>query len=167
MLCVACGYHLKLERHLATVVDRPEPRAVDSNPFASPATIDAEEIPQRGEPYLADLTQAAARQAQAIVSEANMVFVTIGLALVCAPLCGIMWPFMLPWYAWRLWSWRRLNSRFNELRNPNGFSPHGELAGSFQDCQYKLWVGMTAGGLFWLLMGYVFLIDIIRILGHR
>ena len=152
VLCVACGYHLKLEHHLATVVDRVPPRPDDSNPFASPAAIDGESADApRGAPYEADLTEAGARRAGAIVSEADMVYWTIGLATICFPICGILWPFLLPWYAWRLWSWRSLNARFNELRNPNGFSPHGQLAGSFQDCLPRLWVGIVAGAIFWML----------------
>jgi hypothetical protein len=59
---------------------------------------------------------------------------------------------MLPWYVYRLYCWHALEARFNELRNPNGFSPHGALAGQFQESRTRLWIGIIAGVIFWFLL---------------
>jgi hypothetical protein len=45
-----------------------------------------------------------------------------------------------------------------------GFSPHGELAGAFQDSKFKLWVGVIAGAIFWALVIFSTLVDAARIL---
>lgn len=135
VLCVACGYHLNLQRHLATAVEKETPRQIDPNPFAPSAVVEPTIEPRPREPHIADLTEAGARRAKAIVDEADMVYYTIPFAWCC---CQWVLPLMLPWYGWRLWSWHALNTQFYELRHPYGFSPHGELAGAFQDCKIKL-----------------------------
>jgi hypothetical protein len=72
-----------------------------------------------------------------------------------------MWVFMLPWYAFRLWSWHRLNSRFAELRQPNAFSPHGQLAASFRECKTRLWIGVTLGAILWVFLAIGFAIRVL------
>ena len=157
VLCIACGYHLKLGRHLATSVGEPRPQ-IDRNPYASP-----DEIEQRSPPgYVADLTDEGARKAKAIVSDAENVYAALLFAWCC---CGPAWFLLLPWYGWRLYSWYKLNNQFYELRYPNGFSPHGELAGSFQDSKFKLWVGVVAGGIFFVLVLLATVFDLARYLG--
>jgi hypothetical protein len=165
VLCVACGYHLKLERHLATAVEKVMQRPIDPNPYApSESTHPQSEPTHPREPHLADLTEAGARKAKAILEEADSVYWTIVFAWCC---CAPAWIVMLPWYSWRLWSWYQLNAQFYELRHPYGFSPHGELAGAFQDCRFKLWVGVIAGGIFWALALLYTSIDAARILLHE
>ncbi|WP_425614747.1 hypothetical protein NA78x_004622 [Anatilimnocola sp. NA78] len=137
ILCVNCGYHLKLGRHLATSVERaPEP-ALDKNPYASPAGVEATDDAPRDPQF--DLTEAGARQAAAIVAESKSIFYALG-----AGCC--FWPIFLlviPWYGYRLYCWSQLNSRFAELRYPNGFSSHAELAVSFQKAKRWLYVGLS------------------------
>ena len=154
VLCVACGYHLGLQRHLATLVNtaaesepgvRGKQRAIDPNPFASPQEPAAVDPSARRGEHESDLTDWGARRAKAIVDEADMVYPVIIFACCCGPL----WLLMLPWYGWRLWLWHQLNEQFSELRHPYGFSPHGELAASFQDSRLKLWIGLAAGAIYW------------------
>jgi hypothetical protein len=148
VLCVACGYHLKLQRHLATSVERPTGRPIDPNPFAAPVeTHPQEQIARLREPHVADLTPEGARKAKAIVSDASSVYALVLLGLCCWPI----WLLLFPWYGFRLLSWYRLNRQFSELRNPYGFSSHGELAASFQDAKSRLWVGFVAGGIYWVI----------------
>jgi hypothetical protein len=164
VLCIACGYHLKLERHLATAVEQELPRPIDPNPFAPSADIEPQaESPHVGE-HIADLTDVGARKAKAIVEEADNVYWTIVFAWCC---CAPAWLVMLPWYGWRLWSWYQLNTQFHELRHPYGFSPHGELAGAFQDCKIKLWVGVIAGAIFWALVIFYTVVDAMRMVMDR
>jgi hypothetical protein len=160
VLCVACGYHLTLERHLATAVEQESPRPIDPDPYATSSAADSTVHRQT---HIADLTEAGALKANAIVSEADMIYPTIILAWCC---CAPAWLVMLPWYLWRLWSWHQLNAQFYELRHPYGFSPHGELAGAFQDCKIKLWVGVIAGAIFWALIILYTVIDTARMLAE-
>ena len=53
----------------------------------------------------------------------------------------------------------RLNANFAELRNPNAFSPHGDLAIRFQDARGRFIVGVILGGLFWGLVIVVTILD--------
>ena len=162
VLCVKCGYHLKLKTHLATAVERESRRPTDPNPYAPSASVDPQSsLPRAREPHIADLTDAGAKRAKAIVAEADSVYWAILLAWCC---CQPAWLLMLPWYSWRLWSWYQLNAQFNELRHPYGFSPHGELAASFQDSRLKLWIGVVAGSIFWSLAIVYTAVDALRIL---
>ncbi len=68
---------------------------------------------------------------------------------------------MLPWYGFRLTSWYSLNSIYNDLREPNGFSPHCQVATRFQDALPKLWVGTIVGAFFWGIFGIVVLVQLI------
>ena len=146
VLCVDCGYHLKLQRHLATAVEKSARPAIDPNPFAPPAEPDVpQDAPRIREPYVADLTPDGARQAKAIVSDASSAYALVVLGLCCWP----VWLLLFPWFGYRLWSWYGLNRQYGELRNPNGFSEHGELAVSFQDSKFRLWVGFVAGSIYW------------------
>ncbi len=149
VLCVACGYHLESDRFLATVAE-PNPTATtDSNPYASPVVTER----SPNEPPVFDLTEAGVRRVKAVVSDAQMVFLVILLAwCLCAPI----WLVMLPWYLYRLYCWYALNAQFAELRSPNSFSPHGELAAKFKGSRGRLLVGIVAGLLFWLIAGGVF-----------
>ena len=147
VLCISCGYHTKLGGQLATVLDDESPQAVDANPYASPR----EGGEARPGPS-SDLTESGARWAADIVRDAG----GFGLAAVIfgCP-CFLLWPFILPWYAFRLCCWYALNSRFAELRNPNSFSKHGELATRFQDAKLRLWLLAGLGVVYLLLLGLV------------
>ena len=157
VLCVACGYHVKLGRHLATVVERGEVRAQskiadDRNPYASPSPKALATISDARDPYTTDLTEAGARRAKAIVRDANMLLWAVLMSLLCPFAWFWVWILMFPWYAFRLWQWRQLNAEFSELNQPNSFSPHGDLAGSFQDCQLRLWAGIAIGIVYWAIL---------------
>jgi hypothetical protein len=144
------------------LVERSSLPPVDPNPFASPAAIGVDDQQQKSrETPVFDLTERGAKQAKAIVDEADMVYWTIVVAICC---CSLLWPLLLPWYGYRLWCWHRLNQQFSELCNPNSFSPHGALAGSFQDAWLKLIVGVVVGALMWLLLAMAFLIDLSRLI---
>ncbi len=152
LLCIACGYHMTLGHHLATVVERQQRSKPDENPYASPAAVESSRPPLPRERPVFDLTEAGVRRASAVVSDARSVFLVIVLAwCVCAP----AWLVMLPWYAYRLYCWHRLNAQFAELRSPNAFSPHGELATKFKDARTRLWIGVIAGLAFWTLLAMV------------
>jgi len=162
VLCVACGYHLTLGHHLGTVVERQREATPDQNPYASPAVTARSRPPLSREPPVFDLTEAGARQATAVVSDAQSVFLVILLAwCVCAP----AWIVMLPWYVYRLYCWHRLNTQFAELRSPNAFSPHGELAATFKDARGRLLIGVVAGAAFWALLTVVLILDLLRLSG--
>jgi hypothetical protein len=106
---------------------------------------------------VADLTPQGAREAKAIVSDASSAYLLVVLGLCCWP----VWLLLFPWFGYRLWSWYRLNRQFSELRNPYGFSVHGELAASFQDAKFRLWVGFVAGAIYWALSGLLLLLRIV------
>jgi len=156
VLCVGCGFHLQHGRHLATVVDRgalSAPKtATDGNPYASPADLDRDTFSHAHESYKTDLTEAGASQAKAIVGDANMLVWAVLMSLFC-PVVGVfVWILMLPWYAYRTWQWCQLDRACTELHEPNSFSPHGALAGAFQDCKPRLWAGMAIGFVFWAIL---------------
>lgn len=155
VLCIGCGYHLRLGRHLATAVDREEVPPIDLNPYASPSVL--QPIQQPADPFVSDLTPSGARRAEAVVAEAANAYAVAAASMFCAPLAV----FLFPWYSFRLWSWYRLNTQFSELRNPNSFSPHARLATAFQDAKIKLWVGWSAGLLCWLVWGSIWLVRIL------
>lgn len=150
VLCIACGYHLKLGYHLATATgdDVPRPPALHMNPYAAPTVIDPPASPNRSSNPDFDLTEKGAARAKAIVNEAGSVRLLCGLACICAP----VWVLMLPWFSYRLYCWHDLNSTYAELRNPNSFSQHGELAADFVNAKSKIIVGMVVGGILWLIM---------------
>jgi hypothetical protein len=157
VLCVACGYHFALGHHLATVVERQGTATPDPNPYASPVFTEKDQPRMPGEPPVFDLTDAGARQAQVVVWVAQSVFWTILLAwCVCAP----AWLVILPWYAYRLYCWHRLSAQFAELRSPNAFSPHGELAANFKDARSRLLIGVIAGCVFWTVFAVVIVVRV-------
>jgi hypothetical protein len=140
-----------LGQHLATAVGRETRTTVHSNQQVSPAEavdIDFSEAPNKHKAVPSDLTVNGVLQAKAMVRDAKLLPYTLLAALGCA-LIGFL---MLPWYAYRLWSWYRLNARFEELRHPNPRSRDGELAASFQDCQLQLWAGMAVGAVLWVIL---------------
>lgn len=160
VLCVACGYHMTLGHHLATVVERQQRSKPDKNPYASPAAVESSEPTLSREPPAFDLTEAGARRATAVVSDARSVFLVILLAWC---VCGPAWLVMVPWYAYRLYCWHRLNAQFAELRSPNAFSPHGELAAKFKDARARLWIGVIAGAVFWSLLALVLVLELLGV----
>ena len=160
VLCVACGYHLKRGHHLATIVDGLRDTTSDQNPYASSEIIESD---RSREPPVFDLTDAGARRAKAVVSDAQFVVLTILLAsCVCAP----AWLVMLPWYSYRLFCWHGLNSQFAELRSPNAFSPHGELAVQFKDAHGRLLIGIFASFVIWTLVAFVVALDLLDQIGR-
>ena len=148
VLCVGCGYHLTLGRHLSTVVEHPEEAASnpvpssDPNPYAAPTVSERDQQSLSGEPPVFDLTEEGARRAASIVSAAQSVLLAVSLAwCLCAP----AWLLLLPWYTSQLLGWYQMRSQFIELRNPNAFSPHGELVVKFQDAWLRLLIGVIVG----------------------
>jgi hypothetical protein len=127
---------------LATAVERERRLTVDPNPYAVPSVAECQDTVT----FADDLTEAGARQAKAVVSDANLVPVIIIVSIFF----GLLGLVLLPWYAYRIRTWKRLNAEFSELRVPNGLSVHGELAESFQECIPKLWIGLIAGAAFWI-----------------
>lgn len=144
VLCIACGYHSKIGGQLATVLDDDGPQPIDPNPYASPEGP-AETYAPRGRGPYNDLTPGGARQAEAVVRDAESVGKVLLFTLCC---CSIAWPLIFPWYAFRLVSWYSLNAQYNELRFPNSFSNHGALAARFQDAKLRLWIGTIVGVVF-------------------
>jgi len=153
VLCIACGYHLVLGHHLATNVERSKSTPLDQNPYASPSALDSDVPKKLSGTTVFDLTDAGARQAQAVVSEAQSVFVVVLAGLLC---CAPVWMLTFPWYSYRLYCWHSLNARFAELRFPNGFSPHGEVAAKFQESRWRITVGVAVGFVFWMLLGVMY-----------
>jgi uncharacterized Zn finger protein (UPF0148 family) len=159
VLCIACGYHLQLQRFLATSSEREQRHAPSDNPCAPPASDESDEQP-RDRPGLAfDLTEPAARRAEAVASAASSVAIVIAFVLC---VCGPAWAFMLPWYGYRLLCWYRLNGEFAELRHPNSLSPHGELAVRFQDAWIRLVCAIAFGSVFWLIVAIGFAMGLLE-----
>jgi hypothetical protein len=151
VLCIACGYHLKLKTYLATHVERETsaaiaPRAADLNPYAAPAADLG--LPISGIPEF-DLTETAAKRAKAIADEAEMV----KWVILVSGICFLPWIIAFPWYLIRLLSWYRLHNEYAELRYPNAFSPHGNLPVHFQAGWKWLVAGVMIGGFWWLVFG--------------
>jgi hypothetical protein len=144
---------LPFGHHLGTVVEGQRDATPHQNPYASPSDASPSDAtssrPARSSDATEfDLTEASARRAEAVVWDAQAVFL-LALLGVCA--CAPVWLFMLPWYGYRLHCWNQLSNEFAELRNPNAFSPHGELAIKFRDAHGRLWIGVIAGlGAPWL-----------------
>jgi hypothetical protein len=119
----------------------------DPNPYAAPQTEVAE--PPRDDRLAADLTPSAAAWAESLAKEAEARWVLLLVGLIC---CQPILLLMLPWYGFRLWNWHVLNASYSELRHPNSFSPHGELAARFQEAHAKLVVGMVMSAIGWVLL---------------
>lgn len=158
VLCVACGYHLKLGQRLQTEHGEPPPLP-SRNPYASPREEASEtrEV-KKGLPEF-DLTEGAVKEAENIVSDAKFVWVA-GLLTLC--FCQPLGPFLLPLYAYRLYQWNQLRNTFEELRYPNAFSPNGKLGGDFEEAIVWLKIGLWIGVFFtamWGLIGLTFLIS--------
>lgn len=150
VLCVACGYHLKLGRKLETEHGASLPKP-SSNPYAAPS-IEATEAdpPKKGLPKF-DLTERAVKEVEGLVSDAKFVWVAALTTFCCCQLVG---PLMFPWYGFRLWRWKKLREQFEELRNPNSFSPHGKLAGDFEEAWLWLVIGMGIG-IFYTVLAFI------------
>lgn len=150
VLCVACGYHLKLGHHLATATG-PEPeqhQAADDNPYASPQGAQNYRPRQPNGKAVFDLTEYGAKRAKAIVADADMWLAVWVLSCICGP----VWLFLFPWYLYRLYSWYDLHTTFEELRFPNSLSPHGDLAVKFNSAYWRLMTGVVIGAIFWLIL---------------
>jgi hypothetical protein len=153
VLCVQCGYHLPSGTILATHVERPAAEippapTVDANPYAAPAIeAGAPRLPRGGKAVF-DLTPHAAKRVQAVVQDADSVYI----AIIALCLCIFAWFVMFPWYALRLIQWYRLNSQFEELRHPNAFSPYAEITAKFADAKIKLWIGVVSGAIMFALL---------------
>lgn len=170
VLCVACGYHLKSGVQLATVTGSREGRVAefapieeanvsqsaacerDANPYAAPPAEAADPELAEDDHFRPDLTSAGAERAKAIVRDAETFWLVVLTGLFA---CQPMFLVMLPWYAIRWRQWHMLHRRFAELRHPNSFSRHGDLAERFLAAKWKLvfgtqlsaavWVGMVIG----------------------
>lgn len=156
ILCVSCGYHLKLGTKLQTTHGELPP-PMSHNPYASPpeAPSQIREM-KKGLPEF-DLTEGVIKEAENIVSDANYVWVAALLALC---FCQPIGPFLLPLYAYRLYQWKQLRNTFEELRYPNAFSPNGKLAGEFDEAVVWLKIGLWIGVGFtaiWALSGLLYL----------
>lgn len=165
VLCVACGYHLKTGVQLATVsgkrveqtpesapihetsVLQPESIQRDANPYSPPLAAASASILPEDDHFRADLTTAAADQAKAIVRDAEMFWLVVLVGIfVCQPSFLIM----LPWYSVRWWQWNALHRRFAELRHPNSFSAHANLAERFLAAKWKLVLGTQLSAAVWV-----------------
>lgn len=147
ILCIECGFHIRLGRRLGTVVEKTEspPTATDySNPYATPNIPDSTPLDK---PAL-DLSDRGAHLAAIIVNSSDWVYMTIGLSCFC---CVPVWGVMFPWFAFRLTGWYRLHHEFAELRHPNSLSPHSLIAVRFQDAKNRLILGTIIGFVFWLM----------------
>ncbi len=165
ILCVQCGYHLQLQRHLRTQIEleaesdlqtpAPEPQSGETelNPYAPPLSAQSND-PQRN----LDLNEADANWARVLVSDAELMPWLLVTSLCC---CAIPMPFMLPYYAYRLANWTKLDSMFADLHSPNSFSPHGRLATEFQDARIRLILGTGFGAFFYAV---AFVIGLIKLL---
>lgn len=140
VLCVACGYHIQLDRHLATSVEDHTPASPtpDANPYASPQSEAHSEL--AGEPE-GELPPAIVKQAEAVVFAAETLRGALLMVCCCAPL----WYALLPYYGFQLWRWFQLNGNYQTLAEPNSFSPHGELAVRFQEARIRLIAGVIVG----------------------
>jgi hypothetical protein len=162
VLCVGCGYHLKLGYHLSTAVESPRhapallipseliPNELipSDNPYAAPISSEGQrESGPREHPEF-DLTESGAKWAQGVVSDAKSLVWLIFVSFWC----GLLGVLMFPWFAFRIACWHRLNARFSELRNPNAFSTHGVLAADFQEAVPRLWIGAAFGLVYWALI---------------
>jgi hypothetical protein len=161
VLCIACGYHLKLKTVLATHVDRAPATTVDPNPYAPPDIEAAAPAPRMGQPAVLDLDAAGAKRAEALVQEGSSVFVAIALAsCVCSP----AWVVMFPWYLYRLYGWYALNAEFVELRHPNSLSKYADVTTRFPGVRVRLIIGVVIGAFFWMLLGLSLLANLARAL---
>jgi hypothetical protein len=95
-----------------------------------------------GPPFVPDLTERGARQAAAIVRDAQVMPRIVILSLICFPVALL--------YAVRLIHWYYLNSVYSELRHPNSLSKHRHLAIQFQDAKLPLWIVFVVGTVSWI-----------------
>lgn len=149
VLCVACGYHLKLERFLATAANSSPiatapntslpPAATNSNPYAPPGRADSRKSGQQAEQ--SNVPSGVWEEVEAIVADAKNVvpLIIVGFFCVC------VWLLSVPYYCYRCHRWNELYARYPELRTPNSFSEHGELVANFQDAPSKLRLGIGFG----------------------
>lgn len=149
VLCVRCGFHLKHGYHLATATgnDADALPKSDPNPYAACAVPSQQDSGAPGE-VVFDLTEYGAARAKAITADANSVIWLCLIACLCTP----VWLLTLPWFAYRLYSWYDLRSIYAELRSPNSFSPHGQVAADFASAKPKLMAGVILGSFFWILL---------------
>jgi hypothetical protein len=158
VLCVDCGFHRKLGLQLARVDDAdPAPaveRSDDSNPYASPQAAETDSPHRSGRKPVFDLTEFGASQADAVAA-AGEAIPLVGLFAFC--LCPPVWFVLLPWSAYRLFNWYQLNARFEELRYPNSFSPHVEIALRFQAVRVKLTAAVVVSLVFCALLSLIFI----------
>lgn len=127
----------------------------NANPYASPNIPAEKQVTPAG--FVSELPQWAVGRAAAIGSEADMLVWTIVLGLCFCPPVLLL---MFPWYGFRLFSWYQLNALFDELREPNGFSPHSQVAIKFQDALVRLWIGTILGAVFWGIFGLIMFVQI-------
>jgi hypothetical protein len=160
ILCVACGYHLKLGHRLQTQIvaqttTEPETTEADPNPYAPPRAMQSNSAR-----LCLELTEADADWARVIVSDAEYM---PWLLVACLCCCAIPVPFMLPYYAYRLSNWTKLDAKFAELHSPNSFSPHGQLASDFQDARIRLILGVIFGAVYYIVALVIALINLLEL----
>ncbi len=162
VLCITCGYHLELQQRLKVEFEsrvtapESEPAAIelDPNPYAPPRPV-----PSNATTSQLELTESEVNLARIIVSDAEYMPWILIASLCC---CAIPMPLMLPYYAYRLANWRKLDAMYPELHSPNSFSPHGLLAAEFQDAKFRLVLGVAFGAFFYvvaLISGVITLIN--------
>lgn len=169
VLCVSCGYHLKLKVRLTT-----EYVGEMDAPASVPSTLPESVSPQSQNPYapfeqskrsvaasrhpVFDLTDEAAQQAQTIVADAQ-VLPWVLIASFCV--CTIPILLAFPYYVNRLIQWHSLDNNFSELHQPNSFAPHGKLAAEFQDAWLRLVIGSVLSGLICVPITLLLLINLL------
>ncbi|MEQ8787630.1 MAG: hypothetical protein RIC55_15105 [Pirellulaceae bacterium] len=168
VLCVVCGFHLKLGHHLATTEDAPPLEnalpAVNDNPYASPTAPTSLESDDCGKPLAFDLTEEGARRAESVAVAAESLTLGGITALCC---CSPLWLIALPWCAYQYLQWRSLHAQFEELRRPNSFSPHGAVAVRFQAARMQLLAGIIIGLIAWGVLGLIVLLRLLRVAPPR
>ena len=159
-LCVECGYHFKFQRRIPTLIAAeraPQPFTeqqvepvgpTDDNPYAAPRHA-ASPRPQL---YKNEkLTERDASWAKSLAGDAKYAIAFTFAGILCVPRGFVL----LFWYSFRLYQWHRWNRRFEELRNPNSFSSHGQIAVQFQESRWKLTMALFLAGGFWFAVAAV------------
>lgn len=145
VLCIACGYHLGLGKRLATEVEPVAEVRLESNPYVAPAMEAERSRPTGNSNAVLDLDDSAARHAKAIADDAAYAITAPLVGIICAPIALIA----LPWFGYRLIMWHSLFNKYEELRHPNSFSPHAEVATRFRDARPQLWIGCALALVIW------------------
>lgn len=118
------------------------------NPYSPPVEPEA---PRPGSAEAFDLPDDQVWQVRFVLTTWKSVLL---LTVACCLGCFFLYIPMFFWYGGKLFVWHYLNPKYNELRFPNAFSKHSQLASDFQDSYKPLWAGTLVGLMFLTLVGY-------------